>query len=344
MQINQNKTIQHFVAPHINLYQTTWREAHGEVVEETGFPTNGHHTLTTDCGTPHNSQPIHTEKHRTTSPIYSVTNNKKLSIDDIRTKSDKERPNNPKPNEKTNITLESYNCHGFSRTADYVLERLETCDIMGLTETWFRPNELHTIENAIKSHPTFQNNCKNFLIYSKSGMQDTDADYSGRPYGGVSVVVKPNRYYTCKEIENLSERIVSIGLYDNENNLTRVICCVYMPYYNGKSDQLELYIETLDMLQAIIDQYASIAPIKIIGDLNTKLPTSHKLIKNWHRHDNFNVYSNILYDFLCYNGLIAADLIGKQPINYTYFCHENETYSWIDHILCGKHNISDVLS
>ena len=51
--------------------------------------------------------------------------------------------------QKINLTLESFNCYGFSRTADYVLERLCNCDIMGLTETWFRPNELHTIKSAL---------------------------------------------------------------------------------------------------------------------------------------------------------------------------------------------------
>ena len=50
-----------------------------------------------------------------------------------------------------------------------------------------------------------------------------------------------------------------------------------MPYYSGKGDQTDLYVETIDALQAVVDQYASIAPIKIIEDLNAQLPTSEKL-------------------------------------------------------------------
>ena len=84
-----------------------------------------------------------------------------------------------------------------------------------------------------------------------------------------------------------------------------------MPFYNGKSDQTELYIETIDALQALVDQYASIAPIKIIGDLNTQLPTSQKLVKNWYKQGKFNLYSNILYDFLVYNDFVAADMLQK---------------------------------
>ena len=34
-----------------------------------------------------------------------------------------------------NLVLETYNCHGFSQTADYVLERLLNCDSIGLNET-----------------------------------------------------------------------------------------------------------------------------------------------------------------------------------------------------------------
>ena len=112
-------------------------------------------------------------------------------------------------------------------------------------------------------------------------MTEIEADYSGRPFGGVSLIIKNNKRFTCKEIENLSDRIVSVGIYDGESNLIQVICCTYMPFYNGNSEQIDLYVETVDALQAVVDQYASIAPIKIIGDLNAQLPTSQKLAKNW---------------------------------------------------------------
>ena len=91
---------------------------------------------------------------------------------------------------KINLTLESFNCYGFSRTADYILERLQNCDIMGLTETWLRPNELHSIESALQNHPNFKNEYKNYEIFSKSGMTEIEADYSGWPFGGVSVIIK----------------------------------------------------------------------------------------------------------------------------------------------------------
>ena len=97
-------------------------------------------------------------------------------------------------------------------------------------------------------------------------------------------------------------------------------------------------------MQALIDQYASIAPIKIIGDLNTQLPQSLKLQKNWHKQGNFNAYSNILYNFLVFNDFVVADMLHKQNVEYTYFCHKNKTYTWIDHIICDHHDASNITS
>ena len=71
---------------------------------------------------------------------------------------------------------------------------------MGLTETWLRPNELHTINSALQNHPKFSNDYKNYEIFSKSDMTEIEADYSGRPFGGVSLIIKNNKRFTCKEI------------------------------------------------------------------------------------------------------------------------------------------------
>ena len=57
---------------------------------------------------------------------------------------------------------------------------------------------------------------------------------------------------------------VYYGLYDQNRNLIHVIWATYMPFYNGKCNQITLYAETIDALQALIVQYASNAPIKII--------------------------------------------------------------------------------
>ena len=48
-----------------------------------------------------------------------------------------------------------------------------------------------------------------------------------------------------------------------------------MPFFNGSSHQMELFIETVDIMQSFLDQYATVAPIKIVGDYNVQLPRCH---------------------------------------------------------------------
>ena len=65
--------------------------------------------------------------------------------------------------------------------------------------------------------------------------------------GGVSLIVKNNQF-SCREIEVLTDRVIAIGLYDKNNRLIQLICSTYMPFYNGKRDQTDLNIETIDAL------------------------------------------------------------------------------------------------
>ena len=37
-------------------------------------------------------------------------------------------------------------------------------------------------------------------------------------------------------------------------------------------------------------------------------------------------------------------MLHKQRIEYTYFCHKNETYTWIDHILCNRRDVPNIKS
>ena len=61
------------------------------------------------------------------------------------------------------ITAESFNCKGFGQSSEYIFDRLEACDFLGLTETWFRPYELHTICSSIQNHPKFKDSHMNYL-------------------------------------------------------------------------------------------------------------------------------------------------------------------------------------
>ena len=95
------------------------------------------------------------------------------------------------------LNIQSFNCKGFKSSFDYVFYLLDSCDIMCLSETWLRPEELHCIgEMADKmalSH-------KIDSVFSKSAKTDIGADYRGRPFGGISMIC--NKHSSFKYHEN----------------------------------------------------------------------------------------------------------------------------------------------
>ena len=92
---------------------------------------------------------------------------------------------------------------------------------------------------------------------------------------------------------------------------------VYMPFYSGSKDQLELYVETLDLLQSILDKFAQDIPIMFLGDFNAQLPQQSYIQNNWYRCNKFNQQSVLLYDFIYDNSLIVSNFCFNQNINYT---------------------------
>ena len=236
------------------------------------------------------------------------------------------------------LTCRSFNCHGFMQSSEYVCDNLLSSDIMCLTETWLRPHELLVVNSSIKTNPRCKFECD---VFAKSGMQDAEA-YRGRPYGGLAVIAKKNCAFNVREIQVPSDRILVVGLYDRSGSLLQVIVCVYMPFFDGSADQTREYIDCIDMLQTIIDKYSPNSKMLLVGDFNTQLPRCRILSRNWYKSPGYNVFSNILYDFICGNNLCALDLHFKQEVNYTYFNHKNGHYTWIDHAFCLQHDIEDI--
>ena len=47
-----------------------------------------------------------------------------------------------------------------------------------------------------------------------------------------------------------------------------------------------------------------------------------------------------MYHFINDNDLAVTDVSSKQDVNYTYFCDDTTTYTWIDHCLSTSHDIA----
>ena len=90
----------------------------------------------------------------------------------------------------------------------------------------------------------------------------------------------------------------------------------------SKVDLTEQYVECVDVLQAVVDNYAHLVPVKILGDLNVKLPilNQHDQLKsNWYKHDGFSKHSHIMNDFIVGNDLDVVDFRFKQDVSYPIF-------------------------
>ena len=72
---------------------------------------------------------------------------------------------------------------------------------------------------------------------------------------------------------------------------------------------------TTDVLQSVIDEYAAVSHIHIIGDLNVRLPNEQMLHTNWYKMGGYNRHSNILYHFINDNDLTVTDISSKHDIN-----------------------------
>ena len=222
-----------------------------------------------------------------------------------------------------------FNAKGFKQSHVYISKLLSNCDIIGVSETWLRPGELPMIKNTLKD--------ENLSVFAKSSMNDIDPTYVGRPYGGIALICKKRKGLSYEEITVNSERLAGVKVCSTKGVL-QIILYVYMPFYSGDYNQIELYSEVLDEIQSVINQYGALCPIYVLGDFNAQLPKKDILHRNWYKTAGYNKNSRILYEFISDNDLSVLDLLSNQGRDYTYFCHTSQRYTWIDHCLCLPNN------
>ena len=244
-------------------------------------------------------------------------------------------------NNVCSLTISAFNCKGFKQSVMYISQLLCQHDIIGLSETWLRPGELCNIKPSLQNIPSDGSPLRNkdIRVFSKSAMEHIGGGYLGRPFGGVSLICKFKQGVFYNEIQTMSDRIVAVSV-SNNTSIAQVIVNVYMPFYKpGDYKQTDSFIETIDALQCIIDKYGPICPIRIIGDLNVKLPR-RPAGDTWYRQKGYKEHSRIMMDFIVANNLSVSDFEYDQQSNYTYFCEPNNTYTWIDHCLSTSNSVT----
>ena len=221
------------------------------------------------------------------------------------------------------------------QSAAYVEHFIQNNDIVFLSETWVKPGQDDILfdmfdESAI-GHQTD--------IFGKSGMDNAPDDYTGRPYGGVAFICKSNDTVCYQQIPCSSDRVVAIKILSRAKRHIATIIGAYMPFYDrGNVLNTDNYLDTLDAIQVIIDEYAPLGPISLVGDFNAQLPNKEQIRPNWYRSNGYTAHSKILFDFLTANDLICADFKFKQIMYYSYFQFENNAFTWIDHVFISNHS------
>ena len=194
---------------------------------------------------------------------------------------------------RQDLQVTIFNCKGFKQWFTYCTALLENVTVyvyprLGLDQI---------LTNNVDG---------NFDVYAKSGMLNIEPDYMCRQLGGVTIICQRNSNLTYRELIP-SDRIVAVCISDKNGKPLQIILNVYMPFFNGSSRPTELFIKKLDIMQGFLVQYATIAPVKIVGDYNVQLPRCHDWSKNWHRLPGFNRHSATMYDFLVSNDLAVVD-------------------------------------
>ena len=119
--------------------------------------------------------------------------------------------------------------------------------------------------------------------------------------------------------------------------------CVYALFYSGNAERTDQFIDVVDEPQTLVDKYNKLCPVKFFGDFNVQLPSQEPQSSAWYRNNGFSKHSFILYNFLKANHFIAVDVVKKQAVKYTYFCHKRDVHTWIDHALCAQYDLKNIV-
>ena len=179
----------------------------------------------------------------------------------------------------------SFNCKGLKSSYGLIDNILNdnNCDLLFVSEHWLTTHELSGFNSQLIDN--------NKWTHMKSSI-DPEEILTGRPHGGIGFIANRVPGISYKPLIVDSDRISGVQLIAS-GRIILMVFGVYLPYFNGRSEQIDLLCETLDILQSAIDNMDS-SPIMVVGDMNASLPHSSQLNKFWFRKNPFTKHSYIL--------------------------------------------------
>lgn len=212
-----------------------------------------------------------------------------------------------------NLNIMCWNIEGVMSGTPYLLKCLEdrNIDICGLSEHWIREYNLSFFDTFIHS---------GYSSIVKPVHEIDPFRFKCNIRGGVCILYKSN--LNIQEITTDSPRIVGAEVQVSDDNYIYVFS-VYMP---ASSRHLDVFNETLDILESLVSVYTEKGRVMIIGDLNVK-------ISGPRYHFSRNNRSTLFETFLKRNNLVSVNVQSdcKGP-EYT-FCPVTEKCTMIDHII-----------
>ena len=154
-----------------------------------------------------------------------------------------------------NLSIESFNCHGFNGCKPFLCDILCKCDILCLQELMISKQDCHVL-----------NSCHR--VYLGYGVSPVDASLGvllGRPYGGVGFLWKRaiDEYVTIIDCDY--DWLCCIKVSNNSNDF--YLLNVYMPY--ECEDNRDVYNDYMSTSVAFCNGINSTC-IFIVGDFNAK--------------------------------------------------------------------------
>lgn len=155
----------------------------------------------------------------------------------------------------SNLTLITFNLHGFNQGSDAILECIEAIapDCLLLQEHWLTADNLSKLD-------TFNDY---FVIASPAMCNSLDnGPVFGRPYGGVAVLMKKSLIDCCRVV-SLTERFIAILLCDV------LVFNVYLPCV-GTPNRLALYQDIIYDIWFIRESH-ELKKCLLVGDFNVDI-------------------------------------------------------------------------
>ena len=106
-------------------------------------------------------------------------------------------------------------------------------------------------------------------------------DLKKRPYGGIGYICKKSCDTMFKAMQCDSDRVLGLQISVNQHRVLSLIG-VYLSCDSHGAQHMELYLNTIDHMQNMIENCPSVCLTFLMGDFNTVLPEAETIPENWY--------------------------------------------------------------